>query len=297
MIKFIKWLIISLAILVLLLLVYISYVTSTFDTETLPANHGQVKTKLFLSEGSAQPLVVGLGGADGGNSWAGPHGKKQRALLQENGYALLSVAYFGVDGIPKSLDRISIDGIHKAVLEAAQNPQINQQCIAVMGVSRGGELALLLGSYYSEYKSVIGLMPGSAVFPSITPAMTTPGFSYHDQSLPFVPVPWSATSALLLGDLRGAFEKMMGDTQAMEAAAIKVENIAGPILLMSGTTDEQWPSMEMSDSMMKRLERNSFPYPTQHIPLKGGHNEHHDEFETVIKFLNENLASQAECNR
>ena len=183
------------------------------------------------------------------------------------------------------------------MLEAAQNPQINQQCIGVMGVSRGGELALLLGSYYSEYKSVIGLMPGSAVFPSITLAMTTPGFSYNDQSLPFVPVPWSATPSLLTGDLRGAFEKIMEDTEAMEAAAIKVENIAGSILLMSGTEDEQWPSMEMSDSMMKRLERNSFAYPAQHIPLKGGHNEHHDEFETVIKFLNENLASRVECSK
>ena len=56
----------------------------------------------------------------------GHTGKKQRAHLQENGYALLSLAYFEVDGIPKSLDRISIDGLHKAVLEAAQNPQINQ---------------------------------------------------------------------------------------------------------------------------------------------------------------------------
>ena len=76
-------------------------------------------------------------------------------------------------------------------------------------------------------------------------SITTPEFSYDDNSLPFVPVPCSATPALLSGNLRGAFEKMMQDKDAMEASAIKVENISGPVLLVSGRKDEQWPSMEM----------------------------------------------------
>ena len=264
-------------------------------TKTLPENHGQVDTQLFLSSEIGQPLVIGFGGGEGGNGWVGPHGARQRALLEKNGYAFLSVAYFGVDGTPKNLDRIAIEGVHKGVMEASEHPKINGNCIAVMGVSRGAELALLLGSYYNEYKSVIGIVPGSAVFASITDAMTTPGFSHNKEPLPFVPVPWSATPALLLGDLRGAFEKMMEDTGAMEAAAIKVENISGPVLLISGTEDEQWPSMEMSEAMMKRLNDNNFPYASLHIPLEGGHNEHHDEFDKVNSFLDKNLRSQPDC--
>jgi len=235
-----------------------------FDTTKLPEFYGQVQTELFLSSGSGQPLIVGFGGAEGGNGWAGPHGAKQRALLRKNGYAFLPIAYFGVDGTPKNLDRIALEGVHKAVMEAAQHPQINGNCIVAMGVSRGAELALLLGSYYSEYKTVIGIVPGSAVFPAINELMTTPGFSHNGESLPFVPVPWSAAPALLSGDLRTAFEKMMEDTEAMQVAAIKVENISGPVMFISGTTDEQWPSMEMSEAMMKRLKDNDFPYSNLH---------------------------------
>ena len=100
---------------------------------------------------------------------------------------------------------------------------------------------------------------------------------------------------MLSGDLRGAFEKMMDDTAAMKAAAIKVENISGPVLLISGTKDEQWPSMEMADAMMKRLEDSTFSHFTQHMPLEGGHNEHHDEFDKVIMFLDEHLRLQPGC--
>jgi pimeloyl-ACP methyl ester carboxylesterase len=256
-----------------------------------------VSTKLFLNDEANQPLVVGLGGAEGGHGWAGPQGRKQRKLLEENGYAFLSIAYFGTKGTPENLDRIAIEGVHKAVIEASQDSRINENCIAVMGVSRGGELALLLGSYYEEYKSVIGIVPGSSVFAAVTDAMSTPGFSYNGNPLAFVPVPWSATPDLLSGNLRGAFEKMMKNTAAMENSAIRVENISGPVLLISGAEDEQWPSMEMSATIMSRLKENDFPYPSLHITLKGGHNEHHDNFDKVVTFLNEQFLAQPGCSR
>jgi len=292
-----KLLLIATFTLFIVLFAYINYTIYSFDTETLPDKYGEVNTKLFLNDEANQPLVVGLGGAGGGNGWAGPHGEKQRKLLQENGYAFLSIAYFAANGTPEKLDRIAIEGVHKAVIEASQDPRINENCIAVMGVSRGGELALLLGSYYEEYKSVIGIVSGSSVFAAVTDAMTTPGLSYNGKPLPFVPVPWSATTDLLSGNLRGAFEKMMQNTEAVEAAAIRVDNISGPVLLISGTEDEQWPSMEISETIISLLNDNNFSYPSLHIPLEGGHNEHHDNFDKVITFLNEQILSQPDCAR
>lgn len=295
MIKVFKWLLITMSTLLLSLIAYIGYTVYFFDTETLPEKYGEVEATLFLNEGNNQPLVVGLGGADGGNGWAGPHGKKQRKLLQDNGYAFLSIAYFGTKNTPKNLDRIGVEGVHRAVMNAVKDTRINQNCVAVMGVSRGGELALLLGSYYQEYKSVIGIVPGSSVFSAVNDAMATPGFSHNGKPLPFVPVPWSATPDLLTGNLRSAFEKMMQNTDAMDAAAIKVEKISGPLLLISGTEDEQWPSMAMSEMIINRLKENDFPYPSQHIPLVGGHNEHHDHFDEVINFLNTQFKQQSGC--
>jgi len=292
-----KWIFIIVLALVLLFFAYIGYIVLSFDKETLPQHYGNVEAKLFLGEGDSQPLIVGLGGAEGGNAWAGPHGERQRALLKEHGYAFLSIGYFGLAGIPEKLDRIAIDGIHQAVLAAASDPKINGNCIAVMGASRGGELALLLGSHYNDYKSVVGLVPGSAVFTALTDAMVTSGFAKDGEALPFVPVPWSATTNLLTGDLRGAFEKMMDNKEAMQAAAISVEDIAGPILLISGDQDEQWPSKEMSDNMIARLRDNNFSYSYEHLALQGGHGEHLNHFDRVINFFNAHLRTQSGCSR
>src|SRR3546814_11757882 len=115
--------------------------------------------------------------------------------------------------------------------------------------------------------------------------MVTPAFSLHDQPLPFVPVPWSATGDLLTGNLRGAFEKMMRDTAAMERAAIAVEKIGGPILFVSATRDEAWPSKEMSDAMMQRLRNHDFAHVAEHIAVEGGQIGRASGRERVCKYV------------
>lgn len=281
-------------VIVLLGVGYNLVVIQGFDTQTPPEHHGNTQWQLYPSQ-PGQPLVVGFGGGEGGNSWAGPHGAKQRKMLHEHGYSFLAVGYFGMDGIPQNLDRISLDAVHNTLQAVAQSPEVAAPCVIVKGASRGAELALLLASHFSGYEAAVGIVPGSAVFPALTAAMTTPGFSLHGRSLDFVPVPWSATPALLTGDLRGAFEAMMEDEAAMMNAAIPVEQANGPLLLISATHDEQWPSMQMSEQMMQRLQKQGFPHHYQHVALEGGHSEHHDHFDLVIEFLDQHVKSRPNC--
>jgi len=150
-----------------------------------------------LGEGKRQPLIAALGGSEGGNTWNATTG--YRKFLNERGYAFLPIAYFGSKGLPDKLDRISLNGVHAAILHAAKNPNINKNCIAIIVVSKGTELALLLASYFSEYKAVVGLSPSNVNFTSTTNpminiyfplVMNTPSFSMNGQSLPFVPTSW-----------------------------------------------------------------------------------------------------------
>lgn len=289
--KVLKWLSITVMVLALALGAWMWWVMASFDTQALPANHGRVAVELHAGDdGDTRPLLVGLGGAEGGNAWTRPVWQKQRDRFLEQGYAVLALGYFGAPGTPEKLDRISLDGIHAAILEAARDPRVDARCVAVIGGSRGGEAALLLASHYPDIDAVVALVPGSAVFASGTDAMVTPAFSLHDESLPFVPVPWSATGDLLTGDLRGAFEKMMRDAEAMQRAAIEVEKIDGPILFVSATRDEVWPSKEMSDAMMRRLQSHDFAHVAEHIVVEGGHNEPLDEFPRIEAFLDANFA-------
>ncbi|WP_374607486.1 acyl-CoA thioester hydrolase/BAAT C-terminal domain-containing protein [Thermomonas sp.] len=283
--RFFKWMLGILAASVLSLAAYMWWVVERFDTETLPLRHGQVDGELFARDGGKRPLIVGLGGGEGGNAWASDRWKPQRERFLDQGYALLALGYFGTPNSPEKLDRISLDGVHAAIVEASKDPRVDGRCVAIIGGSRGAELALLLASHYPDIHAVVAIVPGSAVFPALTDAMTTGGFSLHDKPLPFVPMTWGATPALIVGDLRGAFESIMGDAAAMQRAAIPVERINGPVYFVSATRDEAWPSREMSDAMMERLQAAGFAHHAEHLPVEGGHAGPLDEFPRIEEFL------------
>ncbi|WP_347247361.1 acyl-CoA thioester hydrolase/BAAT C-terminal domain-containing protein [Thermomonas sp.] len=281
---------IGVAILILALFAWIEWSVAQVDTKTLPARHGQVDSVLYAHEGGKHPLLVGLGGSEGGNAWASNAWKRQRERFLEQGYAMLALGYFGTPHSPEQLDRISLNGIHDAILAASKDPRVDGRCIAVIGGSRGGELALLLASHYPDIHAVVAIVPGSAVFPALTQAMNTPGFSLHGKPLPFVPVPWSAVPNLLVHNLRGAFDKMVANTAAMDAAAIPVERINGAVYFVSASRDEFWPSRDMSDAMMARLKRHGFAHPAEHLVVAGGHSEPLDEFPKMEAFLQSKFA-------
>ncbi len=284
-VRIFRWTLGIVAVLALSLGAWMWWVVARFDTETLPARHGGVDVALFAREGGKRPLLVGLGGSEGGNPWASPRWNEQRTRFLDQGYAVLALGYFGTPNSPQHLDRISLDGVHAAIMAAARDPRVDGRCIAVIGGSRGGELALLLASHFPEIRAVVAIVPGSAVFPALTDAMTTAGFSLHDQPLPYVPMTWGATPDLLVGNLRGAFETLMRDEAAMARAAIPVERIAGPVLFVSASRDEAWPSREMSDAMMRRLQAHRFRHHAEHLVVAGGHAEPLDEFPKMEAFL------------
>ena len=146
--RVIKWSLISVLFLTAIMTSYFTYVVISFDTETLPENHGKVQSELFVGSGDQQTLIVGLGGSEGGNAWASNYWKKQRDRFIEQDYAFLAIGYFGLNGTPNNLDRIALEGVYKAIKDATKNSFVNEQCIIVMGGSKGAELALLLGSHY-----------------------------------------------------------------------------------------------------------------------------------------------------
>jgi pimeloyl-ACP methyl ester carboxylesterase len=291
--RFLAWTAGAMAVLVLLLAGWTWWRIASFDSVSPPARQGQVDARLYArDDGAKHPLLVGLGGSEGGNAWATDPWEKQRERFLDQGYAMLALGYFGTPTTPERLDRISVDAVHDAIERAGQDPRVDARCVAVIGGSRGAELALLLASAYPDIDAVVAIVPGSAVFPALTPAMDTPGFSLHGKPLPFVPMTWGAAPALVAGNLRGAFETMMQDQAAMARAAIPVEKIAGPVMFVSATQDETWPSREMSDAMVARMRAHGFPYPVEHLPVEGGHREPLDEFPRMEAFLRDDFANR-----
>ena len=281
--------------LVLLVVGWTWYVIASHDTEHLPARHGGVDAKLFARDGAPQPLLVGLGGSEGGNAWASDVWAAQRERFLAQGYAMLALGYFGSPDTPERLDRISLDAIAAAIGRAAADPRIDARCVILVGGSKGAELALSLAARDPAIRGVIALVPGDAVFASLTDAMTPSSGTWHDQPLPFLPVPWSTTPDLVTGNLRAVFARTREGLPDLPSAAIEVERIHGPILFLSATRDELWPSREMADAMMQRLDANGFAHAHRHIAIDGGHAAPLDHFDKVETFLAEHVGVDGAC--
>jgi dienelactone hydrolase len=257
--------------------------TTFYAQETLSTKN--TEAVLYVGKGENQPLVVGFGGSEGGNAWTSNHWKKTRDQFIEKGYAFLAIGYFNARNTPKLLEKIAIEDIHNAILKATRHTKVDAERIAIVGGSRGGDLALLVASYYDDIDCVVGIVPSHAVFPGHTNHFTSSSWTFNTIELPFVPVNEAAVPFMMKRDLRGAFEAMLQDKEAEKKALIKVEKIQAPILLISATEDEIAPTTPMCAKMIDRLKQHNFQYDAEHVAIVGLHAAPLEHFELVFNFL------------
>jgi acetyl esterase/lipase len=156
---------------------------------------------------------------------------------------------------------------------------VDPERLAVAGGSKGAELALLLGATFPEFKAVVGLAPSALIWQGISRKSFEPrsSWSRDGKGLPFAlfNFSWSDVQKLMRKEPLAFIEwynpQKLKPEQA-QAAAIEVERINGPVLLISGSDDQMWPSKVFSDMIMKRLKEHGHPYPDQAICFEGsGH--------------------------
>lgn len=165
---------------------------------------------------SSRTAVVLLGGSNGGlgNGFAA-------GLLASHGYPVLSLAYFGAPGLPTTLQRIPLEYFQHAISWLAKQPEADPKRITVIGVSRGGEAALLIGATYPKLvRAVAAYVPSDTVYPS--------------------PTNYSVPAWTLAG-------------KGVASTPIAVEKIGGPVFLVGGGDDQLWPSGFAVTSVAKRM--------------------------------------------
>jgi len=129
--------------------------------ERVTVHDGALRGTLFLPPGKDRhPVVLVLGGSEGGMP------TRRAAWLASRGYAALALAYFRFDDLPKELAGIPLEYFGQALNWMSHRPEIASDRIAVMGVSRGAELALQLGSMYPVIKAVVAYSPSNARNPA-----------------------------------------------------------------------------------------------------------------------------------
>jgi hypothetical protein len=96
-----------------------------------------------------------------------------------------------------------------------------------------------------------------------------PTWSLNGRPLPFLPLaveqPHTTDSEEAPVSFRPIFDEALQDMEAVEGAAIPVERIDGPVLLISGQADAMWPSPLMCRWMMERLSYHNHPHRRKHL--------------------------------
>ena len=238
---------------------------------------------LFLPPGEGpRPAVLVLHGGNG----AGPGGsgdETQGAMLASRGYAAFNIAYFAAPGLPRGLVNIPLEYFEKAIRWMRAQPWLGDGFLAVWGSSRGGELALLLGATFPDINAVSAWVPSGVIFwplglPELGDTRYHASWTLAGRPLPFLqenntmvePIPPQGP-----GEVRAfapIYLRHLGDARAVERATIPVENTRGPVLLVSGTDDQMWPSSALADVAMRRLTVKAFQYQHHHLKYEGaGH--------------------------
>ncbi len=237
---------------------------------------------LFLpphrADGRAHPAILVLNGSGGGIN------EPRAALYASHGYAALALGYFKAPGLPDYISNTPLEYFETALAWLHRTLRPRQGFVALSGQSRGGELALLVGSLFPQLVSaVIGYVPAALVHGAQNACdpktgRDGPTWIFRGRPLPHLwqdnrtatwapwddgPPPRRHADALLTA---------LRDTEAVERARIRVENIRGPVLLLSAGDDGSWPSSVYGRMVAERLARFGHAHAVEHLDFEGaGH--------------------------
>lgn len=188
------------------------------------------------------------------------------------GYPCLIVGYFGTKNTPDRLEMIPLDYFEEVIKTFKSKPEVQDKKIVIYGGSKGGELALLLASKFKQIQGVIAAVPSFVVFQGIGGRRVS-SWSYKGEQIPFVPYVPFDYSKIVNSQYVELYRLSLEQTDAVKKAIISVENINGPILLLTGKEDKMWPSSHMADMIIKRLDEKEFPFWHKHFAYpNAGHN-------------------------
>lgn len=243
---------------------------------------GEISGTLFTpATPGPHPAIVVMNGSGGGIP------RQRAALYAAHGYLALALGYFKAPGRPDYISETPLEYFEQALQWLHRTHAPRRGFVAVTGQSRGGELSLLLGSRFPRLVSaVIAYVPSSVVHGSLRAgrpgqAPDAPVWTWQGEPLRNVwqDNPSADWTAFLQAPPDGApvrqepaFRTAMAHAPSVAAARVPVEQIAGPVMLVSGTDDGFWPSAEYSQQIAATLHAHGHQWAVEHVRCEGaGH--------------------------
>jgi hypothetical protein len=195
-----------------------------------------------------RPAILLLGRSEGG---LGAAANGQARLLAKEGFAVLVLAYYRLPGQPQRFELIPLETFTRALDWLKAHEGVDPARLAIMGTSKGAEAALLVASRRADISAVVAAVPSQVAWQgfdwSFAPVKTS-SWSDGGKPVPYLPI----TTVGWNGDIYGP---ALVDAAKHPEAAIPVERIVGPVLLLCGEDDKLWPSCPMARAVKARRDQ------------------------------------------
>lgn len=274
------------------------------DSDTVQGYHFKPKNI------TKNKTIITFSGSDGGIL------DLQSAFLAKNGYDVYAMYYFNNKNLPKYLEEIEITNFDNITnyIEKEKNEKLNY---TIIGASKGAELSLLLGNYYSNIDNIILYSPTSYNFQGLSDNMrySKPSFVYNGKELNYLKFNEGSFGSyikflvnMLLNkpiEYKIFYDDIVDNSRNIDDYLIPFENNKSKILIFTGDDDKVWNSSEMAKIIKENIKDNCFVNIYEGVGhiflaprifkglLNGGNLEANkkafiDSNEKLLEFLNEN---------
>lgn len=252
---------------------------------TISVNTYRVKTdgfygELFLPAKDKYPrkVMICFTGSDGKFELS----RMLAKVFQAHGLTALAFAYVMEEGLPRKFSQIPIDYLEAA---AKRLHDMGYEKVGLWGISKGAELALAAASLLPGLvNAVVAVAPINIVCQGFTKEkgiaiVSGSSFCFHGEEVPYTtyhlkkfPLCHVLLKSILARELTMYDLYLPLVQNPNPAAVIRVEQITGPVLLISSKMDTMWLSEFAAKQIMNRLQEHHFPYFYGHLSYDyGGH--------------------------
>lgn len=222
--------------------------------------------KLFYKQNSNNKTILMLGGSDGSLDAL----DLLAAPLASRGFNVLTVAYFALEGLPDKLEEVPLEYFEKVFKWISENEITNTKEIFIHGISKGGELALLLASKYEQIKKVVVSAPHTYCFQALNGlenGKDTSSWSYKGEPFSYIHLDDDIFLEEQKKDISkgipfgfaNSYKKNLERANNRNEARIRIENSKADILMIAGKKDNIWNSYDACLEALEILKENNYP--------------------------------------
>jgi dienelactone hydrolase len=226
------------------------------------------------------PVVIALHGSEGGDTVSN---MTLATRFAARGYAAFAVSYVaypwtgGLPGVPGVFDSIDVATLDRARDWIGAQREADTSRTAVWGVSKGGELAMVVAARRRWPRAIVGCVPSDVMWAGFgrEPAVGEVLASWSDGNKRLPAIAYENYGDVFAGK---ATSRQVHDRSRLAhadqaaLARIPIENATAPVLLLGSDSDEVWNS----GGMVRAMSMTRFPARTNasiesHVYADAGH--------------------------